>query len=223
MHAHNAHPCTPDANKSLFIFLIEIAEMILELNHYQGENLVNIAVRCEKDLISKFHQSYEWEKNTYIQFIIRKHFSLISPTDVKLLMRVTYSECKILLRSFMNIFKLYYKHWLAPSSLARAAIAIANRNARKHHTFRYRACRLCMPRSWENKSGEDARCRFIGRTIIPNDFRRTTETTGKLVCNARAAAVNVAGRKSSSPCLNRRESSNRGKENRRAFILQDIC
>lgn len=109
--------------------------------------------------------------------------------------------------------------------------AIANRNARKDHTFYY--AYVCRARE-RIKVAEYSGCRFIGLTIIPNDFRGATETTEELVCNARTAAINVAPRKSSSPYLNRRESSVvlQKKENKRQngvfastkhLLISDSC
>lgn len=115
----------------------------------------------------------------------------------------------------MNTTELYYKHW--PTLRA-----IANRNARKDRTFCYaHVAYVCHARE-RIKAAEYSGCRFIGLTIIPNDFRGATETTEKLVCSARTTAINVASRKSSSPCLNRRESFVvlRKKENKQR---QRIC
>lgn len=109
----------------------------------------------------------------------------------------------------MDTTKLYYKHW-------RIFHAIANRNARKNHTFCYvHVAYVCRARE-RIKAAEYSRCRFIGLTIIPNDFRGATETTEKLVCSYRSyyrhkrggnRSKEIAPRKSNSPGLNRRESS----------------
>lgn len=112
----------------------------------------------------------------------------------------------------MNTTKLYY-------NIGASSYAIANRNARKNHTFCYvHVAYVCRARE-RIKAAEYSGCRFIGLTIIPNDFRGATETTEKLVCSVPTTAINVASRKSSSPCLNRRKSSVlQKKENKRRRI-----
>lgn len=77
--------------------------------------------------------------------------------------------------------------------------AIANRNKHKHVFCYVHVAYICRVRERIKVTVRELSgiCRFIG-TIIRNDFHGTTETTEKLVCNARIATVNVVSRKSSS-------------------------